>query len=129
MVVVWYQRLFGSLLHGPSGGCTSMKYVAGPRSLICDEAGVVGAVGQAVAAAERVVVVVDGDGAVGLLLQPDLEAVQAGLLGVGRAVGPGVVVEDEDADLAERQRMVVALLGQVDARRSGCRWRRRRRAA
>jgi hypothetical protein len=31
MVVVWYQALFGSSLQGPSGGCTSMKYVAGPR--------------------------------------------------------------------------------------------------
>src|SRR5215475_4129992 len=34
MVVVWYHWLLGSLLHGPAGGCTSMKYVAGPRSLM-----------------------------------------------------------------------------------------------
>src|SRR5262245_8323359 len=35
IVVVWYQWLSGLSLQGPSGGCTSMKYVAGPRSSIC----------------------------------------------------------------------------------------------
>src|SRR6476620_2678916 len=34
IVVVWYQALSGSLLHGPDGGCTSMKYVAGSRLFI-----------------------------------------------------------------------------------------------
>ena len=96
-----------------------MKYVAGPRSLIWTKPASSAALESAVAAAQRLVVVVDGDGAVGLLLEPDLEAAEAGLFGVRRAVGPGVVVEDEDADLAERQRVVVALLGQVDARGEG----------
>src|SRR5690242_10474121 len=35
IVVVWYHWLVGSALQGPSGGCTSMKYVAGPRLSSC----------------------------------------------------------------------------------------------
>ena len=67
-----------------------------------------------IAAAQRVVVVVDGDCEWVCSSSADVEAAQAGLLGVGRAVGPRVVVEHEDADLAERQRVRLALLGQVD---------------
>jgi hypothetical protein len=73
--------------------------------------------GQAFAAAQRVVVVVDGHVVVGLLLQPDLEALEAAFFGVRGAVGPGVVGEDEDPELAERERVVLTLRGQVDPRR------------
>ncbi|GAB3843603.1 hypothetical protein GCM10027610_056580 [Dactylosporangium cerinum] len=74
---------------------------------------------QALAAAQRVVVVVDRDRALGLLLQPDPEALQRALFGVRGAVGPGVVLEHEDPDLAERQRVGIALLGEVDLRVEG----------
>ncbi len=73
--------------------------------------------------AERVVVVVDGDRVAGLLFQPDLEAseplVGRGLLGVGSAVRPGVVLEHEDLELAQRQRVIRAHLGEVDSRGEG----------
>src|SRR5215470_7377282 len=42
IVVVWYHRLSGSLLHAWSGGCTSMEYVAGPRLLISTKPSVAG---------------------------------------------------------------------------------------
>ena len=55
-----------------------MKYVAGPEVVDLDEAGVAPALDvSADAAAERVVVVVDGDRVAGLLLEPDLEAAEA----------------------------------------------------
>jgi hypothetical protein len=65
------------------------------------------------AAAKRVVVVVDRDGAPGLLLEPDLESAEARLFGVWSPVRPGVVVEGEDTDLPERQRIIRALRGQL----------------
>ena len=125
IVVVWYQRLFGSLLHGRSGGWTSMKYVAGTEVVDLVEAVTVG---QAETAAQRLVVVVDRDRTVGLLLEADLESAQAGFLGVGCAVRPGVVLEHEDADLAQWQR-VRRRSGRSGRRgRSASRPRRRRRA-
>jgi hypothetical protein len=71
-------------------------------------------------AAERFVVVVDGDRAAGLLFQPDLEAAEPlsgrGLLGVGSAVRPGVVLEHEDLELARRQRVIRARRSELNRR-------------
>ena len=71
-------------------------------------------VGDAVAAAERVVEVVDGDVLVGLLVDRDVEALEPRLRRVGRRVGPAHVLEDEGADLAERE---AVLAGRVSAQR------------